>query len=424
MTPSRTLAGLAIAIAFFSPVLPAGAADPAGARPPQVKTASTGHVSNYDEAKVGTYTLPDPLVLNDGRPVRDADTWNRVRRPEILELYRAHVFGRVPDNAPKAVAAVESVTPGALGGNAVRKVVVLRFGDGPRAPFIRLVIYIPARRAAKVPVLLHMAFNGEPSPTDAPAPSVPKGILGEPGPISDIVARGFAYAVYRYTDLQPDTADTRTSGVEALTVSQGEAPAPDSWGTIGVWAWGASRALDYLKTDPDIDGGRVALVGHSRLGKAALWAGAQDPRFALVFASCAGEMGTALSRRDFGETVDDMVDRFPYWFAPGFGRYAGHWGDLPGDAHMLIALNAPHPLLVTGGSGDLWADPRGEFLAEVAAGPVYRLLGRKDLGTTQMPALDQDVDAGDLAYRCHTGPHAIMASDWLAFLAFAERYLR
>jgi dienelactone hydrolase len=182
--------------------------------------------------------------------------------------------------------------------------------------------------------------------------------------------------------------------------------------------------LDYFESDAAVDARRVALVGHSRLGKTALWAGARDPRFALVFSSCSGEMGSALARREFGETVDDMAASFPWWFAGHFQKYPGHWNDLPVDAHLLIALNAPHPVFITGGTQDLWADPRGEFLAEVAAGAVYRLLGKQDLGVSDGPPLDTPLITGDLGFHYHTGGHAITAADWNAFLAFADRHLK
>ena len=203
-----------------------------------------------------------------------------------------------------------------------------------------------------------------------------------------------------------------------------KAPAADEWGTISAWAWGASRVLDYFTTDRAVDAKRVALIGHSRLGKTVLWAGARDPRFALVFSSCAGEMGSALARRDYGETVDDMAASFPWQFAGNFQKYAGHWNDMPVDAHLIIALNAPHPVFITGGTQDQWADPKGEFLAEVAAGPVYRLLGKKDLGVSDGPPLDTPLLTGDLGFHYHTGGHTITASDWKAFLDFADRYLK
>jgi len=182
--------------------------------------------------------------------------------------------------------------------------------------------------------------------------------------------------------------------------------------------------LDYLESDRAVDAKRVALIGHSRLGKTALWAGARDARFALVFSSCSGEMGASLARRDFGETVDDVIANFPWWFAGNFQKYSDHWNDMPVDSHLLIALNAPRPVFITGGTQDQWADPHGQFLAEVAAGPVYRLLGKKDLGTSELPPLDTPLVSGDLGFLYHTGAHTITAEDWKAFLDFADRHLK
>jgi hypothetical protein len=180
--------------------------------------------------------------------------------------------------------------------------------------------------------------------------------------------------------------------------------------------------LDYLETDKDVDAKRVALVGHSRLGKTVLWAGAQDPRFAIIFSSQGGELGSSLGRRDYGETIDDMAQNYGYQFAGNLQKYVAHWNDMPVDTHFLISLIAPRPLLITGGTGDQWSDPHGEFLGEVAAGPVYQLTGAKDLGTTVWPAPEAPVISGDLAYYYHTGPHAITPADWVVFLNFADKY--
>ncbi len=388
------------------------------------RAASTGHVSNYDEAKVGNYTLPDPLTLLNGQRVENADMWVTQRRPEILKLYETYIYGRAPENAPKGTFEVVSTEPNTMDGTAIRKQVVGRFGDKPNGPRVTVTMYLPAKTTAPVPLLLHLVFFGNPPTTNnAVAAATNAARRSELGPIQDILARGYGYASFRYTEIQPDAKTN--GGVISLSIPANQtAPAPDEWGSITAWAWGASRVLDYLQTDSAVDAKHVALIGHSRLGKTVLWAGARDPRFALVFSSCSGEMGASLARRDYGETVDDMAANFPWQFAGNFQKFPGHWNDMPVDSHMLIALNAPRPVFVTGGTQDQWADPHGEFLAEVAAGPVYRLLGKKDLGTTELPPLDAPLISGDLGFHYHTGGHTITASDWSAFLDFAGKYLK
>ena len=391
-----------------------------------LRRAPTGHVSNYDETKVGVYTLPDPLVLKDGQPVRTAEEWFEQRRPEILKLYETEIYGRIPERAPKLVFAVAESDAHALAGAAVRKHLVGHLG-GTEGPAVNVWLYLPAKAKKPVPVLLHLTFFGG-DPGSAAMPMATKDGRPRPresGPLTNILARGYGYAAVRYTEFEGDSAATSLSLARKLALAPGQTkPASDEWGTISVWAWGASRVLDYLETDPAVDARRVAIIGHSRLGKTALWAGAHDPRFALVFSSCAGEMGSALARRDYGETVDDMAANFPWQFAGNFRKYSGHWNELPVDAHMVIALNAPRPVFITGGTQDQWADPHGEFLAAVAAGPVYRLLGQPDLGETEGPPLDKPLITGALGFHYHTGGHAILPADWQAFFDFAERQLK
>jgi len=395
-----------------------------------LRRAATGHISNYDESKVGNYTLPDPLTLANGKPVRDAKTWFKVRRPELLKIYGTEIYGRVPANAPKATYKVVETDTNALGDLAIHKHVQIQFGKGTNAPIAHLHIYLPANATGPVPVLLHIVFASNPPIPDGNTNTSSAGPMrwpgsGEAGPITNILAHGYGYATFRYTDIQPDNSNTFHSGVISLTLKPGQArPAPDEWGTISAWAWGASRVLDYLETDSAVDARRVALIGHSRLGKTVLLAGARDPRFAIIYSSCAGEMGSSLARRDYGETIDDMAASFPWQFAGNFQKYAGHWNDMPVDTHEIIALNAPHPVFIGGGTLDQWADPRGEFLAEVAAGPVYRLVGRQDLGTTNGPPIDTPLISGDLGFHYHTGGHTITASDWNAFLDFADKYFK
>lgn len=410
-----------------APASPPSAA-PAPA-PSHVRRALTGHVTNYDEAKVGQYRLPDPLQLAGGAPVNDAETWFNRRRPEIVAAYEELIFGREPMTTPavrpEVLAANERVADGA----GLMSHVVLHFGDDANGPRADVVLVRPAR-AGKSPVLLQLVFrhglpSGQPG-TELPAAGPNAGAAApETGPVAEILRRGYAYATFRYTDVQPDNATTGQAGVAALAQTPGHhGRAPDEWGTLTIWAWAASRVLDYLSTVPDLDATRVALIGHSRLGKTVLWASARDPRFALVFSSCSGEMGAALSRRDFGESIDDMAERFPWQFAPNFQRFAGHWSSLPVDAHLLIALSAPRPVFITGGTEDQWADPRGEFLAEVAAAPVYKLLGREGMETTEWPGADHPLTTGSLGWNYHTGPHAILPEDWQAFLDFADRHLQ
>jgi hypothetical protein len=373
----------------------------------------TGHVSNYDEAKVGKYTLPDPLVMSDGKPVENADMWQRRRRPEIIKLYERSIFGAIPANAPKVTWQVGETDGSAHGGRAVRKTIVGRMGTAADAPSMNLTLYTPIESSKPVPVILLVNFTGGAPPA------------GDPPVAADIIARGWGYATVVYTDIQPDKIDTFDKGVIGVTLAGGEkAPADGEWAAIGAWSWGVMRILDYLSTDSAVDAKHIALFGHSRLGKTALWASALDERIAAVYASCSGEMGAALARRDFGETVDDMAQNFPYWFTSGFQNYVGRWADMPVDAHMLIALSAPRPVFITGGTEDQWADPVGEFKAEVAAGPVYKLLGKKDLGVTELPPLDKPVIDGDLGWHYHTGGHAATEADWKAFLQFLGKYFQ
>jgi len=400
---------------------------------PLRRALKTGHISNYDESKVAPYTLPDPLVMSDGKRVTSASMWKRQRHPELLRLYEAQVYGRVPSNAPKIRWEVVETDTHARDGAALLKKVVGHVGSKKDGPQIRVSVYTPAQAAKKVPIILLLNFGGGPARAGGPPATAAAGgragqgrgnaATGEPPNAADILARGWGYATVGYNDIQPDRADAWTEGVIGQTLAPGQTkPAPDEWGTISAWAWGASRIADYLQSDRNVDGSRIALYGFSRLGKTVLWAAAQDERFKAVFSGCSGEMGAALARRDWGETVDDMAQNFAWQFSERFQQWSGRWSEMPVDAHMLIALIAPRPLFVTGGTGDQWADPKGEFLAQVAAGPVYRLLGARDLGTTSYPAPDVPVVSGDLGFNLHTGPHTATPGEWSTFVGFLSRY--
>ena len=339
---------------------------------PLRRALKTGHVSNYDEAKVPPYSLPDPLIMANGQRVGTARAWQTRRRPEIMRLYETEIYGRVPANAPKVTWEVGETDPAARGGAAVMKRVLGRIGGAPDAPRINLSVYTPAKAQKKVPIILLVSFGGGPARGAAPAvgvataPAAPSPAAGQAAPArgggppsgeppvaAEILARGWGYATVGDQDIQPDRVNTWTQGVIGLTLSPGQLqPAPDEWGTISAWAWGISRIVDYLETDASVNAKQIAIQGHSRLGKTVLWAAAKDERIAAVFSSCAGEMGSALSRRDWGETVDDMAQNFGWQFAGNFQKWAGRWNDMPVDAHMLIALSAPRPVFITGGTTD------------------------------------------------------------------------
>jgi hypothetical protein len=389
---------------------------------PLRKALKTGHVSNYDESRVPPYTLPDPLVLANGKPVRDRQTWLKQRRPEILRMYETEIYGRVPAKTPAVTWKVTETDEKARDGAAVMTKIAGTIGAAPGAPVIKLTLYTPAGAKKPVPVILLVNFGGG---TPTPAAQGRGGVTfpSDPPVAADIIARGWGYAHVGYADIQPDRLNTFTQGVVGATLAPGtEHPGPDEWGTISAWSWGVSRIIDYLETNKAVNGKQIALFGHSRLGKTALWATALDERIAATYSSCSGEMGAALARRDWGETVDDMAQNFPWQFAGNFQKWPGRWNEMPVDAHMLIALAAPRPVFITGGTGDQWADPVGMFKAAVAAGPVYRLLGKKDLGVTDLPPLDAPVIAGDIGWHYHTGGHTATPADWKAFLEFLGKY--
>jgi hypothetical protein len=395
---------------------------------------------NYDEAKVGSYTLPDPLLRSNGKRVRTAKEWTEQRRPELLELFKNNMYGSSPQ-APKDITYdVFDVDEHALGGKAIRKQITIYLTPKKDGPKEDLLLYIPAGHAKPVPAILAPNFMGNQAVIADPAVKLAT-VWGlkthqrqqaaeesrgkeKNFEVEKVLARGYAFATVHYGDIEPDFNGGYPYGIRPLFLKAGETqPAPGEWGAIAAWSYGLSRAMDYLEKEQGIDATRVALMGHSRLGKTVLWAGAADPRFAMVLASCSGEGGASLMRRQYGETIQDLVRAFPYWFDTNFQKYAGHADQLPVDSHELIALIAPRPVYITGAEDDQWADPRGEFLACVAAGPVYRLLGAKDLGTDKMPELNQPM-MQTIGYHYRTGKHEVTAFDWDQFLTFADMHLK
>jgi hypothetical protein len=404
---------------------------------------------NYDEAKVKPYTLPDPLRTAEGREVTSAELWTKTRRPEILRMFESQVYGKTPKpEAPIPVGfEVVSEDPNALGGKAVRREVVVKFGEGPDAPRMDLLVFLPkdASREKPAAAFLGLNFNGNHSVSHDPDVRVPTCWMRDGESVVDhrateagrvgnadrwrveqVVGRGYALATACYNDIDPDFDDGFKNGVHPLFYRPGQTkPDADQWGSIGAWAWGLSRALDYLETVPEVDARRVAVMGHSRLGKTSLWAGAQDQRFALVISNNSGEGGASLSRRNFGEDVAHLNKSFPHWFCGNYKQYSDNEDKLPVDHHELIALIAPRPVLISSAEEDRWADPRGEFLAGQAADPVYRLLGTDGLLLAEWPAPAEDsLSKGTIGYRYRPGKHDVTPSDWEAFLDYADVHLK
>ena len=401
--------------------------------------AQRSQSANYDESKVGAYTLPDPLMFNDGKPVRTARDWQK-RRRELLEMFATNVYGHSPKPPGNIRYKVFDLDKNALGGKTIRKQITIYFSSKDDGPKEDLLIYIPSGAKEPVPLILSLNFSGNHAVISDPG--VKLGTIWtrekhEHQPASEesrgqdrnfdvekVLSRGYGFATIYYQDIEPDFNGGYPFGIRPLFLkSRQTAPESDEWGAIGAWSYGLSRAMDYLEKDKDIDAKRVAIMGHSRLGKTVLWAGALDERFAMVLSSCSGEGGASLARRNYGETIKTLTDAFAYWFAENYKRYADHPDKLPVDTHELIALIAPRPVYITGAEDDRWADPKGKFLASVAAGPVYKLLGKEDLGSDQMPALNSPV-MHTIGYHYRTGKHEVTAFDWDQFLAFADMHLR
>jgi hypothetical protein len=360
---------------------------------------------NFVEANVPEYTLPDPLVAADGVPVT-RETWPK-RRAEILGLFRHEVYGRAPVGRPENMSfTVVERDPHALGGKATRKLVEIAF-DTPHAGrySFRIDLHTPNGASQPVPTLVLLNFEG------FRCPATPL-----------VVERGFGIAVMDRTQLAADNAETFRDGIINAFSGSGQLPG-DAWKAFGAWAWGASRVMDYLETDPAVDSHRVAVTGFSRMAKTALWAGASDVRFAAVLPNESGCGGAAISRRRFGETVGRINTKFPHWFCENFQQYNDNEDALPIDQHMLVALVAPRPVYVTSADEDLWSDPRGEFLGCLHADPVYRLLGVAGLATDHMPLLEEPVISGRIGYHVRRGPHDFRDYDWQRFMDFMSLHL-
>ncbi len=404
-----------------------------------VRTGADGNnpkapnAANYDESKANPYPdLPDPLLLNNGKKVSSAKIWWKQRRPEILEDFDREIYGRMPANTPKVTWEVISTTNEMNGNVPIITKKLMGHVDNSSYPAIKvnieLTLSTPANAIGPVPVIMEFGFvfppgfrmPGPPRDTTKPAPAP---VLSWQ---QQLLAKGWGYAVLVPTSFQADNGAGLKQGIIGL-MNKGQSRKPDDWGTLRAWAWGASRALDYFETDRSVNAKQIGIEGHSRYGKATIVTMAYDQRFAIAFVSSSGEGGAKLHRRNAGELVENVASSGEYhWMAGNFIKYASslHWNDMPVDAHELIALCAPRPVLISAGEkGDGWVDARGMFMAAVAAGPVYKLLGKKDLGTTEFPKVETPLMDGELAFRQHSSGHTPVPN-WPTFIEFSSRYFK
>lgn len=376
------------------------------------RLTKTGAEFNYFEEKVPTYILPDVFTSIDGRKTSSKSQWEKIRRNEILELFRTNVFGRVPETPYQKSFKLVSSDKKAMNGAATLKQVEILITSKGKELVIHLTLFTPNNSKKPAPAFL-LIDNRGPANTDPL-----RKVKSEFWPAEEAIARGYAMAVFANADVDPDNFDDFKNGIHALLDKN---PRPDdAWGTIAAWAWGASRCMDYLVTDKEIDAGKIAVVGHSRGGKAALWAGAEDPRFAMVVSNESGCGGAALARRKYGETIARINTSFPHWFCTNYTKYNNNEDALPLDMHMLLALTAPRALYVDCASDDLWGDPRGSYLALYHAAPVFTLLGTKSEIPEAMPPLNKQIISGKVGFHVRDGGHNMLLKDWNWFMDFAD----
>jgi hypothetical protein len=405
-----------------------------------VKVRAQEILINQEESKVPAYTLPDPLKTTDGKRITTSQEWLQHQRGAMLKLFSDNVYGRMPGKPGNIYFKVTSVDSFALRGNAIRKQVTILFDDAESAPSMDVLIYLPKVMKGPVPVFTGLNFYGnqtanadtginvstrwamneeEMGIVNHQATEVSRGKDAGKWAVDEIIKHGYGLVTAYYGDLEPDNPEGWKTGIRT-TMSKELSIKENEWGAIGAWAWGLSRIMDYLETDAAIDAKKVVITGHSRLGKACLWAAANDTRFAIVVSNNSGEGGAALSKRWFGETIERINTSFPHWFVPAYKKYNKHPELLPVDQHILLALMAPRPLYVASAEEDLWADPHGEFLSAKNAGTVYALFGKKGLGVSDMPPVNHPVGE-TIRYHIRTGKHDFTLYDWQQYLFFADK---
>lgn len=388
------------------------------------------NAANRDESRVNKYKLPDPLVMKNGQQVKTPKDWWEKRRPEIVEDFDREIYGRLPKNIPSVTWKVVSVKDTTEGSYPIKQKTLSGIVDNSAYPDIKveieLVLATPANATGPVPVVMEFGFIRWPFGNVTPQPTNRLISPGEPGWKEQLISRGWGYAVIVPTSFQADNGAGLRQGIIGL-VNKGQPRKPDDWGALRAWAWGASRAIDYFETDKDVDAKRLAIEGLSRYGKATVVAMAYEPRFSLAFIGSSGAGGAKILRRVFGEQVENLASSGEYhWFCGNFIKYASSLtpDDMPVDAHELVALCAPRPVFISSGSPQVegqWVDAKGTFLAGVHAGPVYKLLGKRDLGATEFPFIGTALVNGDIAFRQHAGGHST-GPNWSTWIAWACRY--
>jgi len=394
--------------------------------------------ANYDENKIPAYTLPDPLIMKDGKKILSAEQWDRIQRPYIYHLFEENVYGRFPAKKNTISFTTDAVDSNALNGTAIRKLVTVYLnGDKDAASSLSLLMYLPKNAVKQVPVFLGLNFYGNQSVSndadipysdkyridgegivDHHATAASRGSQAHQWQVKEILSHGYGLVTFFCGDAEEDNPDGWKTGIRNHLKDQLKIQ-PQEWGAVGAWAWALCRAMDYLEKDKAIDARKVALIGHSRMGKAALWAAASDKRFSIIISNESGEGGAALSKRWYGETVAIINHSFPHWFCAGYKKYNDNTEAMPVDQHMLLSLLAPRPLYVASAVEDQWSDPHGEFLSALNAGPVYALFGKEGIGNSAMPGLNQPV-GHTIRYHIRDGKHDVLLYDWQQYLSFAD----
>lgn len=384
----------------------------------RVELLSQGkHTINYYEEKVPDYTLPDALTTENGRKITSAKQWEELRRPELLELFASQIYGKVPNTPYKTEFKLVKEDPNAMHGAATLKLVDINILANNQTLVIHLGLFIPNKVMQPVPAFLLICNR----PADENIDFTRKN-KSDFWPAEEVIDRGYAVAAFFVGDVTPDDKqDEFKSGIHGMLDTKRD---NESWGALAAWAWGARRCLDYLTTDKDIVPDQVALVGHSRGGKTALWAGALDQRFAMICCNEAGSGGSSIARRRYGETIELINKGFPHWFCSNYKTYSNRENEMPVDMHELLALIAPRPLFVASASKDLWCDPKGQYLALYHSLPVYRLYNKKIIIPEAMPPLYVPVQKKQIAYYIRDGIHNLTLEDWNFYMDQADRVLK